>query len=438
MKEKGIYMKKIIKKSLNNSFVRSVLVMASGTAAAQAITMGLSPIITRMYGPEAFGIMGTFTAMINIIIPVAALTYPIAIVLPKSDEDAKGIVRLSLIIAGVISFISLIILFLLNDQIINLFNLHEIASYLYLIPLVVIFAGLVQVAEQWLIRTKQFSINAQVTFYQSLIINGSKVGIGLTHPVAGVLVVMTALGNGIRALMMIMFIKKSSNQTGMNEGSKKKSLKRLALEYYDFPTYRSPQVFINAISQSLPVLILTSFFGVASAGLYTIGRTVLSIPTQLIGKSVGDVFYPRISEAARNKENVTAIIKKATLVLGLIGIIPFGIIILFGPIIFSVVFGDDWYMAGEYARWTALWIYFLFMNQPSVRALPVLSAQKFHLKFTIITVTARILALSVGYFIFNNDLIAIALFSITGAILNALLIYITLQISNKIKNQGVV
>ena len=109
-----------------------------------------------------------------------------------------------------------------------------------------------------------------------------------------------------------------------------------------------------------------------------------------------------------------------------------------GPTIFSFIFGADWYTAGEYARWTALWVYFMFMNQPSVRALPVLAAQKFHLKFTTVTVILRLVALSLGYFIFNNDLIAIALFGITGAILNMLLILMTLRISKRRQNQGVI
>lgn len=417
-------------------FIRNVALLASGTAAAQAVSMILSPVITRLYGPEAFGLMGTFMAIVNIIAPIAALTYPIAIVLPKRDQDAKGLIRLSLIIAAILSLISLIIIFLFNESIINLFNLNEIANYMYLIPLVIIFAGFKQVAEQWLIRTKQFRINARVTFLQSLITNGSKVGIGLIHPVAAVLVVLSAFGNGLKAAMMIMFAKRSSYQVDVQLKGENKSLRKLAKDHYDFPLYRAPQVFFNAISQGLPVLLLTSFFGPASAGLYSIGRTVLNMPSRLIGKAVEDVFYPRIVEAANNNENLTSVIKRATLALAAVGIVPFGLVILFGPILFSFVFGSDWYTAGEYARWTSLWIYFMFMNRPSVSSLPVLSAQKFHLKFTLVTVTIRLLALSLGYVIFNDDLIAVAIFGISGAIINITLILFTLKFSKKFVTKG--
>ncbi|GEN30136.1 O-antigen/teichoic acid export membrane protein [Cerasibacillus quisquiliarum] len=424
-------MKEKTKELLNSKFIKNVTIMATGAAGAQAIAMLLSPFITRIYGPEAYGIMGTFTSIISIIAPVAALTYPIAIVLPKSDLDAKGLIRLSLIITGTISFVSLLLITLFNKQIANVFNLNEVSSFLFLIPLVIIFGGLMQVSEQWLIRTKQFSINAKVTFWQSVIINSSKVGIGFFYPFASVLVILTVFANGLRAVMMIFFAKKSSHKKNMVTEDRRKSLRKLAREYYDFPLYRAPEVFLNAVSNGLPVLMLTSFFGTAAAGFYTIGRTVLSIPSRLIGKAVGDVFYPRIAEAAKEGENVTNLIKKATLALSGVGIVPFGLIVLFGPKLFSFVFGSDWVVAGEYARWIALWSFFAFMNRPSVMSLPVLNAQRFHLIYTVIMLVTRLSALAMGYFVFESDIVAVALFGISGAILNFGLITITLRISKK-------
>ncbi|HLR51717.1 MAG TPA: oligosaccharide flippase family protein [Candidatus Avamphibacillus sp.] len=424
-------MKKKIIRLIKKPFVRNVIIMATGTAAAQAVSMGLSPIITRLYGPEAFGVMGVFMAIVQIIAPIAALTYPIAIVLPKNDENAKGLIRLSLYTSSAVATVTALILLFFNKQIVELFQIGEIAAFLYLIPIVILFSGLMQVSEQWLIRTKQFGINAKVAFLQSVIINGSKVGVGLIHPVATVLVVLSASANGLRALMMMLFARKSNYKQSTELQDNQLSIKELAKKHRDFPLFRAPEVFLNAVSQGLPVLLLTTFFGPASAGFYTIGRTVLSLPTQLIGKSVGDVFYPRISEAANNGENINRLIKKATLSLGAVGIIPYGIVFLFGPWLFGFVFGAEWVTAGEYARWIALWSLFGFMNRPSVMAMPVLSAQLFHLKFTAIMLVTRIVALAIGYFFFSSDLIAIALFAVSGAVLNFALILITLHKSKK-------
>lgn len=415
-------------------FVHNVLIMASGTAAAQVITMAFSPLITRLYGPEAFGVLGVFMAIVGIIGPIAALTYPIAIVLPKSDNDAKGLVRLALYVTLGVTFLTTLILLFFNESLVRLFQIEKIAPLMYLIPLVILFSGVLQVVQQWLIRTKNFGLTAKVTSLHALLLQGSIVGIGVFYPVAVILVILNTLGQGLKAFMLIMGVRKKGSKRN-TESNEPASMKRLAKQHKDFPLYRAPEVFLNAASQSLPTIVLASLFGPASAGFYSIGRMVLSVPSQLIGKSVGDVFYPRINEAANNGENLTRLIKKATLALGAIGIIPFIVVILFGPWLFSFVFGVDWVTAGEYARWIALWSLFGFMNRPSVRALPVLSAQAFHLKFTIIMIITRVVVLLIGYYVFSSDLVAIALFGISGAILNICLILITFNIS-KVFDKG--
>lgn len=425
-------MKKRITQIVNSPFVKNVAVMATGAAGAQGVTMVFSPIITRLYGPEAFGTLGTFTALTRVIIPIAALTYPIAIVLPKSDKNAKGIIKLSLITSLITAFVTTIILLFFNKRLVRLFQLEEIAPYLYLIPLVIIFAGLMQITEQWLIRTNQFAINAKVNFLQSVIINGSKVGIGFIYPVAVVLVLLQVAANGLRAFMMITFAKKSSYRTKEDDKKEKQlSIRELAKKYYDFPLYRAPEELFSSVSQNIPVLLLTTFFGPASAGFYNIGRTVLGLPSRLIGQSIGDVFYPRITKAANNKENVTKLIIKATLALLGLGIIPFGLIIFFGPFLFELVFGQDWYVAGEYARWVALSSYSTFINKPSVRSMPVLAAQGFHLIFSIIKFIVRSLSLIFGFVVFESDTVAVALFGITSCLLNVVLILITLNMSKR-------
>lgn len=428
-------MRRKIKVLTKKPFVRNVIIMASGTAVAQVISLVLSPIITRLYGPEAYGLMGVFMAIIQIIAPVAALTYPIAIVLPKSDRNAKGLIRLSLYISAVIAAVAALILLLFNQSIIRLFQLEGIAPYLYLIPIVIVFSSFLQVSEQWLIRTKQFGITAKVEFLQALVLQGSKAGVGFVHPVASVLVLLTASGNGLKALMMILYARRSNYKQTNDFHKNLMSIKELGKKHMDFPLFRAPEVFLNAVSQGLPILLLTSFFGPASVGYYSIGKSVLGLPSRLIGKSVGDVFYPRISEASKNGENLSKLIKKATLALGAVGVIPFGIVMLFGPWLFGIVFGNDWVMAGEYARWIALWNFFGFMNLPSVKSLPVLSAQFFHLKFTFFMLITRISVLALGYYVFSSDLLAIAFFGVSGALLNILLILITFQLSKKYDKQ---
>lgn len=421
-----------LRKTFNKPFVQNVFVLVTGTAAAQAITLISMPVITRLYGPEAFGILGAFNALIMILAPVAALTYPIAIVLPRKDDEAKSIVRLSLIISLMLSLCIWILLLLFNVQIVNFFNLNQISSYLYLLPLVLLFSSLDQVSEQWLIRRGQFQVNAKVKVIQSLIINISKIAFGLFKPIAIVLIIIQSFGSGLKAYLYHFFSKKELYIQMKNYEEKKTYMaSETAKKYYDFPLYRSPQVLLNGISMSLPVLMLTTFFGPISAGFFTLSRTALSAPTQLLGKSVSDVFYPRISKAAQSGEDVTELLIKASISLFLIGIIPFGTVILFGPFLFTIVFGSEWAVAGEYARWITVWVLFSFVNRPSVMTLPVLNAQVFHLAFTALMLISNALMLFIGYYFYANDIIAVRLVGISGGVFSLGLILLTIYLSKR-------
>lgn len=418
-------------------FVRNIAIFASGTTLAQIINMAFSPVITRIYGPEAFGLMGVFMSLVNIVIPIAALTYPIAIVLPKEDEEAMNLVRLSLVVSvGVFILVSVAIA-IAGKPLFHILDSDIIAPYAMLIPLSMLFAGLMQIGQQWLIRGKQFNILARVAIVQAFILNIAMVVFGWFRPVAAILVVFAAIRHGLHAALLFMGGKVSEaiGNPILAKKGQRLSLKKLAQKYYDFPLYRSPQVLINGISQSLPVLLLASLFGPASAGFYTLCRTVLGMPYRLVGAAIGGVFYPRMSEAVNNRESLTRLLLKSTMAMVAIGVIPFSTVVIFGPWLFSFVFGTDWLMAGHYARWISIWIFCLFSNRPSVATIPALRMQKWYLIYEVVSIPVRVAALYAGYFLFQSDLYALGLFSVSGVVLEIWLFIAVFQQSHSIEKQ---
>lgn len=425
-------MKNIIKDFMKKPFVRNVFILASGTAMSQAVNMVFSPLITRIYGPEAYGLMGTFTAIVQIIGPIAALSFPIAIVLPKYDKEAKMVVKLSFFTTLVTTLIISLLLFLINDFVVNIFNLETISRFLYFIPFVVLSAGILQIIQQWMVRKNLFQIPAKANLIETTFVNSGKFAIGLLYPHASVLIFFTAFRQGIRALLMYLFSEKINlKKIFLLTEDEKSSMLKQAKKYRDFPLFRTPEVVLSAVSSNTPVLLLTSFFGPGVAGFYSIARTVLGVPSTLIAKSVGDVFYPRVSKAAQNEQKIATLIIKSTFYLALIGLIPYGLIILFGPWLFGFVFGQDWIIAGEYARWVSLFSFFNFINRPSIQTLPVISAQKFQLAFTSSKLIVTSVGLLVGFFVFSSDIIAVALFSLFGALSYIILIILTILKSKK-------
>ncbi|MDF1593773.1 MAG: lipopolysaccharide biosynthesis protein [Desulfobacterales bacterium] len=405
-------------RTAKSKFARDVAIVASGTAVAQAITMVFAPIVTRLYGPEAFGLYGVFMAVVAVLTPIAALTYPIAVVLPEEDSDAKGLAHLSLLTASGVALLLVAVIWFSGEWFLGLFGAKTIAPFGLLLPLALFFAAGTQVGQHWLIRKKRFAITARIAAAQALVINTAKVGVGWFHPVGAVLIVLATFGGAVHSLMLWVGSMRANPGPASKDtpGKSPYSLGKLATKYYDFPLYRAPQVFMNAVSQSIPVLMLAGFFSPAAAGFYTIGRTVLGMPSQLIAKSVGDVFYPRISEAAHKGENLVHLILQATGGLALTGVAPFMLVVLFGPWLFGFVFGAEWAMAGSYARWLAFFFFFNYINRPSVAAVPVLGIQKGLLIYELFSTGSKAVAFLVGFYVFSSDIVAVALFALIGSI----------------------
>ena len=421
---------KKIKKVFTSLFIKNVLVLVTGTAFAQILTFIAIPFITRIYGPEAYGIMGTFIAFTAIIIPISSLTYPIAIVLPKKDIIAKDIAILSFYITLSFSFILLIFIFFGKSVILNTLNLKVIEPYLILLPLVVLFSGLYEINYQWFIRMKKFSNLSMLSIKYSILNNVSLISLGFLSTSPNILIGMNSISNGIKVIIMNGFsLKRLSIFKYSNV--KWQRIYKVLKKYKDFPLYRSPEVLINSSAQSLPTILLTAFFSPTIAGFYTLSKTALGAPAQLIGKAVGDVFYPKITESFNRNEKISCILIKSTFFLALIGVIPFGTIYLFGPFIFELVFGEKWSIAGEYAKWISIWSYFLFINIPIVKTLPVLSLQRFHLIFSFFMLIVRMSSMIIAFNVTQNALIVIQAVALSSAFMNLLLIVLTILISMK-------
>lgn len=422
------------KRLTSSRVVRSVVIVAGGTAGAQAISLAFSPLLTRIYSPETFGILGTFLAIFAVMAPLAAFNLPMAIVLPSRDEEAVCLAQLSIAVGLLNACLIAGLLWGWGDFLLTLVGLKAIAPYIFALPIAMGLSALLAVAMQWVIRKKHFALKAKVAVIQSFIINSAKVGIGVVMPLPSVLILATTLGSGLHAAMLFKrsppsatHSKPSPDQPGITLNT----YRRLALQYKDFVLFRTPQATLNAASQGLPVIMLAATFGATTAGLYSLGRMVLEAPAKLLGHSVATVLYPRINEAALEGEDISLLVFKATMALLGIGSLLFGSLILLGPELFGWLFGGDWRQAGTFAQWLALWTLVSFVARPCVAAIPVLGLERFFLVHEIVSAVIRFSVLFIGVWLWDSATIAIALFSVANVVCYSVLILVVLQVAKR-------
>lgn len=427
-------LRQLLAKARQSPLFRQILTAVSGTAFAQAINLAMIPIVMRIYGPEAFGVLGTFSSISMVLIPVAALTWPMAIALPRRVSDAKALVRLSLRVALAIAVALGVVLFFWGSALADLTGFAILTPYLMLLPLAMFSGAVLEITQQWLYREQRFRLTAGGATVHALCYNSMRSLAGLVSASAPVLVITTALYHAMYASVLLgaMGLSKgkaanASEAAPQVEETELDDGKSLIKRYSDFPLFRAPQVLINALGYNMPTLVLAASFGAVPAGFFALCAQVLSMPTNLMGKSVGDVYYPRVIKAIHAGERLLPLLAKGVAGLGLIGLVPFGALMLFGPQMFVIAFGAPWEQAGEFARWLALAEFIGFTARPCTVAIPALNLQGRYLAVEIASTALRIAAALAGAAMYQNPVAVVIAYGAANSVISLFVIAMVLQ-----------
>ncbi|ACY49934.1 polysaccharide biosynthesis protein [Vibrio parahaemolyticus] len=411
--------KDIFHRLLNHKMIRNVLILMSGSAGSQVIGILFIPIITRFYGPEAYGILGVFIACLGVLIPLSTFGFPGAIVLPKDERKAINLARLSILTSLIVFLFSFVIIFCFGEYVFNQISDGKLIDFMYLIPIGMLMGGWLDVSHQLLIRKGDFKTIASISILHSFLNYGGQALLGFLNPITKFLLVIHVASSAIRVITL--------NKLGMfgffSFGFIKlpNDFKEIIYEYREFPCYRAPQMIINALSQSVPVILFASLFSPVSAGYYALTRTILNVPIRLLGNSLQNVFYPNFNDLVVNLKCCSNLLLKTMFILFLLGLVPSLIIFIYGPDIFSIAFGEKWRTSGSYAQWLTLWLYLVLITRPVVAAIPVLGLQRWYLVFEVVSIIVRCLVFIFSASFELDELSVVAIFSLSEVILHIIL-----------------
>ena len=413
-------MKTWIRDVWSSAFVQNVVVLMSGTALAQALQFAISPVLSRLYEPSAFGLLGVFLATKSIVSVVSAAKYELSIVLPERDDVAVNLFALGGGIVVLVSTGILLGVMVGRLQLSALLGEPQLAPYLWWLPLAVLAAGLYKVLNYWSTRKKHYTRLSISQGVRSVGVAGTQVPAGYLQAgptglvggqVAGQVLATVALGAQIlredwRRIWKFLSLRK------MRVG---------ATEYSNFPVYTAPQDLTNSISQNIPSYLLAFFFSSEAVGFYWFTRRLLNAPSRLVGRAVRKVFYQRASEKHAEGKRIFSDLWKTTAGLAGLTVVPVLVILAAGPPIFEFAFGGEWERAGRYAQWLILWWAVGFINIPAMMLVHTFSLQHLLFGYEVVQAVARVLAIAFGAYV-GDDLTSIMLFSIVGMICNGALV----------------
>ncbi len=365
---------------IRSEFAKNVATLMTGATLAQAVPIAVSPILTRLYTPEDFGILALFVSVTAIFGVIVSGKYELAILIPDEDEDAVNIAALCFVMTVVASIILMLAAIFLNDNITVMLGNDKISFWLYFVPAVVFFLGTFNILRYMSIRYKDFRNIAVSRTVVAIVSASIKLVFGFFS--SGVIGLMAgtvlARFSGMMALLRVLWKKK-----GLMNKISSDEIRKQASRYADFPKFSLPAGLANTLSLNLNSVFITSLFSTAILGQFSLVQKIVGLPTSLIAQSVSDAYFQKATEERRKLGNAGNIFRKISKALLLISIVMFLVLFFLGEELFVFVFGAAWGPAGYYARIVALLFSIRLVVVPLSITFSVFEKQKYNLYTTL-------------------------------------------------------
>lgn len=356
---------------------RGIIMLASGTAVAQAITICAMPIVTRLYTPAQIGVISLFLAFFGFWAATLSLRYEYALLVAKDDAESHVVHRLATMLVVVMSALGMPILWGLHRSGVLGFALLPGWAPFVALPILLGY-GLFMVHRSWALRAGMVK---QIT----------KASIARSAANAATRVILGLLGGGVPGLFAAEFagawgamVKLARSVRAHFAPSRPLSFPRAALllvgrRYIKFATLETPSTWVNQLTLTLPVPMIASLFGASEAGWFGLARVMVGIPNAQIGSAIADVFQMELANAvvAGDTRCARSLFYSLLRKLALIGLLPLVAVFVLAPWVVPWIFGKSWSEAGLVAVGIAPWLYASLVVSPLSRALSVLQAQEF-------------------------------------------------------------
>ena len=344
-----------------SSFGRHALKMASGTVFAQLIPILGAPILTRLYTPKQFGAAAVFVGFCTVASVVTSGRYELAIVLPRKQRDAFGVLIGSILLSFSVCAVGWIGIAAFHPLFETIFRNAEPASWLYLAPAMIFSTNVYQALGYWANRRRHYGRMAGSLITQQGGTVGGSVALGLAKTQSG-LIMGRLIGQALPAITMSFQFRRVLYLAFRITSFAR--IKKCFRQFRQFPLFNVPYSLSGSFGREFTVFALTSFNYTQAAGCFALARMFTYIPAGFLSASLSQVFYKEAAEhiGTPRVEDLTLKLMKS---IAAVATPAYVFLMFWAPDGFSLIFGAQWHDAGRYASaYAPAGFLFLFTGWP--------------------------------------------------------------------------
>ena len=347
--------------------------LSVGNIIMYVLPIVVTPILSRLYGPSAFGEWGIFSSLTSIVAIVMFLSIDNIIV--KAEEEELGNL---LVLCGGIGLMAISLLCVA----LALFDIYDsVFCYMIIIYMLAYF-----------VYTIVYNLNNRYGNYSKLAV--SNVLQGATQAIARIslgvffigvingLVYGTILAEIITSLFLCFCLFKIDTRKWATVTMK--GVKTLLVKYRKFPLYDAPSNLLAFSTLNLPIIILAGTFSKSSIGCFSIVLQLLLLPMSLVGSAMGKVYYQELCSAAGDSQRIEKMSESILNILLMVSVTPMLLLCCGGDYLVVLFLGDSWTTAGHVALILSLWSFPVILTQPLLPLFRAYNIQNVLLRYDIL------------------------------------------------------
>lgn len=313
--------------------------LVSGHAAGYMLTLAISPLLARLYGPRAFGVYAVYVLVVSSLMVMATLRFDQAIPLAKRRRAATllGLIAVSAMLSTVLGFMgcALVVCWWLNNPVTGTLVLLTANG--------VLCGGLYQIVAGLLLSERRYSDLAwmRVVF---------AVGSTLIHvflPLSGASLILglpagQAAGFAMGAIFGCWRLPESRDFV---RGFSRRAYLKLARQYRRFAQFGVPAAVTSNLGMHLPALLMALLYGLEAAGMYALAQRVFLSPLTLLTSAFSRVY---LTEAGKLNDQcgLYPLFRSTITSAALLAAAPVTCVAMVAPWAFGWVFGPSWLETG--------------------------------------------------------------------------------------------
>jgi O-antigen/teichoic acid export membrane protein len=355
---------------------------------AQLIPLAISPIISRLYSVEDFGIQGIIVSIVGFCWIFSTLRYDNVLAIDRTYNPLRNFITVKKIV--VLSSIAIAVIFVVFIKPLSGYFKINDSYILLLIPGIVFINSSYELLIIYNNRIKNFDNIAKIKVAQSTASGTLQLAFGFMG--------FNYLGLILAPLVskFLPYFKSKLIRTYLLNPTLHKKDLSLIRKYKKFPYYDLPASLINNVSLQLPIILFASKYSMVVSGAYFMTQRVLQIPITLISHSFLEIFKEKISSSKSQVQTRKIMFDNFKLILA-VSIIPFILLFFFVEDMIILFLGKNWNTAAEFAKILVPSLFFRFISYPLSYIILVKDKQLVNLIFNIISLVVVLL-------IFNSNI----------------------------------